>query len=59
MPDPTPLIVDPHGKPARPAIDTSCPQCGQGPEVRGPSGGFGTPWPVCPCGYEWKDQVWR
>jgi uncharacterized protein (DUF983 family) len=53
------VIVDPNGRPARAAIDDRCPQCGEGADKRRPSGGFGTPWTVCACGFEWKDRVWR
>lgn len=52
------VIVDPSGRPARPTADI-CPQCGTGADQRKPSGGFGTPWTVCVCGYEWKDRVFR
>lgn len=54
-----PVFVDPSGRPLRKAEVDACPQCGAGPEVRRASGGFGTPWTVCSCGYEWKDLVWR
>lgn len=54
-----PVIVNPQGQPARAAVTTACPTCGGDAEKRGPSGGFGTPWTVCACGYEWKDRVWR
>lgn len=55
----TPTILDTHGQPARRAVPDVCPQCGADPDERRPSGGFGVPWPVCACGYEWKDRVWR
>lgn len=55
----TPVIVDPQGRPARASVLDECPRCQAGPEKRGPSGGFGTPWTVCSCGHEWKDRVWR
>lgn len=53
------VIVAPDGTPARAVIEHVCPTCGQGPEQRRPSGGFGVPWTVCTCGQEWKDVVWR
>lgn len=51
-------ILDPHGQPARRDTD-ACPRCGASPEVRIASSGFGVPHPVCPCGYEWHDEVFR
>jgi hypothetical protein len=36
-----------------------CPRCGAGPEKRTASSGFGTPHPVCSCGFEWFDEVFR
>lgn len=56
----TPLILDATGKPMRPATSKdACPNCRKkGKQFRVPSGGFGVPWPVCVCGYEWKDEVW-
>jgi uncharacterized protein (DUF983 family) len=55
-----PVIVDQHGQPARPAIDTACPTCAAGPEKRVASCGFGTPRPVCSvCGWKWEDEVFR
>lgn len=56
------LIVDPHGRPARAGVvkNQDCPRCGAGPEKRVPSGGFGKlPHPICLCGYEWLDEVFR
>lgn len=55
----TPVIVDPSGRPARQAVDETCPQCGKGEDQRRASGGFGTPWTVCSCGYEWKERPWK
>ncbi len=58
--DPAAALLDPHGNQARSSAADTCPQCGKGPEVRRPSGGFGQPWTVCGgCGYEWKDRVFR
>jgi transposase-like protein len=55
-----PAILDASGKPARTANDTGCPQCGAGPDKRGPSCGFGVRRPVCTvCGWKWEDEVWR
>lgn len=56
-----PVILNPHGQPARPQIDPDapCSRCGAGPEKRKPSSGFGIPHPVCECGNEWHDEVWR
>lgn len=55
-----PTIVDPSGKPARQAIDASCPQCGAGPDKRGPSCGFGVRRPCClACGFVWQDEVYK
>lgn len=54
-----PVIVNPQGKPARKAVETVCSRCGAGPEKRKPSSGFGIPHPVCECGYEWHDEVFR
>lgn len=52
-------ILNPQGEPARAATDAACPDCGKGPEIRVASGGFGVPHPVCPCGHEWMDEVFR
>lgn len=53
------VIVDAAGKPARQASDV-CPRCGEGPDKRVASSGFGPPaHPVCCCGYEWFDEVFR
>lgn len=54
-----PVIVNPQGHPARKATETVCSRCGAGPEKRVKSSGFGIPHPVCVCGYEWLDEVWR
>lgn len=51
-------IVGPDGKPLRRPADDKCPKCGADPETRVASGGFGTPHPVCPCGFEFFDEVW-
>ncbi len=53
------VLVDAQGRPARPGQTDACPRCGAGVDTRVPSSGFGTPHPVCPCGYEWHDEVWR
>jgi hypothetical protein len=55
----TPVIVDPSGRPARRPETDVCPSCGAGADQRRASTGFGVPWPVCVCGYEWKDRVFR
>lgn len=52
-------LVDPQGKPARRVAPDVCPRCGAGDDKRKASGGFGTPWTLCECGYEWKDRVFR
>jgi len=58
--DQAPAILDPQGRPARKAADTTCPTCGAGVSKRIASGGFGVPHPVCSvCGYEWLNEVWR
>lgn len=55
----TPVILDASGKPARKVAPDVCPQCGAGADQRRASGGFGTPWTVCVCGYEWKDRAFH
>lgn len=50
------LLVDPQGKPVSSKELDICPKCGGGPGKRGPSSGFGEPWTVCSCGYEFKDK---
>lgn len=57
----TAVIVDATGRPARTSrpVDTSCPRCGKGADTRVASAGFGSPHPVCPCGYEWVNEVWH
>lgn len=53
-------IVDPTGRPARKAAPPDvCPQCGKGEDTRRASSGYGIPWTVCECGFEWKDRVFR
>lgn len=52
-------LVDPSGAPLRQPKDEACPRCGASPETRVASGGFGTPHPVCPCGFEFTDEVFR
>lgn len=52
-------LVDARGRPARQTADTACPRCGKDAKARVASAGFGTPHPVCPCGYEWFDEVFR
>jgi hypothetical protein len=52
-------ILDAQGQPIRTATTEACPRCGAAPDTRVPSAGFGTPHPVCPCGFEWLDEVWR
>ena len=55
-----PKILDASGKPARQAIDASCPQCGAGPEKRVASCGFGVRRPCCgKCGFVWQDQEFK
>jgi hypothetical protein len=62
MPDPdkkAPPILDAHGKPVPTAKDAACPQCGAGPDKRGPRGGFGVRRPICHvCAFLWEDEVW-
>ena len=57
--DPTPpLIVDGHGKPARQAIDTACPQCRAPKDRRVLSAGFGSPHDVCGnCGHDFEERT--
>jgi hypothetical protein len=60
MTAPSKGLVDPQGRPlTRVAVDETCPRCGKGEDDRHPSGGFGQPWTVCVCGYEWKDRPWH
>ncbi len=55
-----PGIVDASGRPARKAASDRCPRCGAGPDKRVASGGFGKlPHPICCCGHEWPDEVFR
>jgi uncharacterized protein (DUF983 family) len=57
-PDPDrPGILDPQGKPARQAVDTTCPACGAGADRRVASSGFGTPHAVCgACGRDFFNE---
>ncbi len=58
--DETPtVIVNPQGKPARAAVSADCPRCGAGPQKRVKSGWGDDAHPVCNCGYEFLDEVWR
>jgi uncharacterized protein (DUF983 family) len=57
--DPASALVDDRGRPARRTASSRCPRCGAGPEKRTASSGFGTPHPVCSCGFEWFDEVFR
>lgn len=51
-------IVDAHGKPARQAVDPTCPRCGAGEDKRVAANGFGIRRPACgQCGYLWTDDV--
>ena len=54
------VIVAPNGRPARQRNDM-CPRCGAGlaDQKRTASSGFGVAHPVCSCGYEFIDEVWR
>lgn len=52
-------LVDPQGQPLRRAETDRCPNCGEGPALRGPSGGFGVPHPVCACGHEFLGEVYK
>lgn len=55
-PRPTPVIVDPHGQPARAAVRADCPRCGATPERRVVSAGFGVPHDVCGvCGHDFPE----
>lgn len=58
MDAPSPVLVDPSGRPLRRAATpqpVSCPQCRGTKRVA--SGGFGAPWPVCAtCGFEWHGE---
>jgi hypothetical protein len=50
-------IVGPDGNPVQSDRFASCPKCGQGPDKRFPSAGFGSPHLVCPCGYEFPNLL--
>ncbi len=54
-----PVIVNPQGRPARAEKAADCPRCGEGPEKRTASSGFGERHPVCRCGHEFVYEVWR
>lgn len=51
------LLLGPDGKPvsSQDVFLAPCPKCGEGPNKRVPSGGFGEPHYVCICGHEFKD----
>jgi len=53
----TPVIVNPHGKPARLALaEKACPSCGKGPEFRKPASAFGEKYDHCVnCGHEFRE----
>jgi uncharacterized protein (DUF983 family) len=54
------VIVAPDGRPARRVKSDHCPGCGEGPDKRVGSGGFGRVHPVCGgCGFEFVDEVWH
>lgn len=61
MTDELPILVDAAGRPTRARDLDLCPRCkrtaAEAPRL--PSGGFGTPWTVCSCGYEWLDRLFR
>jgi len=60
MDDEAPLILDPHGKPASQALDTTCPRCGAAKDKRIASCGFGVRRPCCGvCGYVWLDEEFK
>jgi len=48
-------IVGVDGKPVQSERFAPCPKCGQGPNVRVPSAGFGEPYLICPCGHEFQN----
>ena len=50
-----PVIVGPDGKEVRSQLYSVCPRCGRGPNERVPSGGFGQPYLICLCGFEFKE----
>ena len=53
-----PVIVDPSGKPARPAAAALCPTCGLGPDRRVLVNGFGPPRTACGgCGYDFGEEA--
>jgi hypothetical protein len=47
-------LVGPDGKPVQSEAHAPCPRCGRSADKRVPSGGFGQPYLVCLCGYEFK-----
>lgn len=50
-------LLGPDGKPAQSVREIVCPKCGRGSDKRIPSGGFGQPWFVCICGYEFERKL--
>jgi hypothetical protein len=53
------MILDPQGKEIKSEDLDKCPNCGRSKKEWGPSGGFGEPWTICPCGKEFKERPWR
>ena len=49
------LLVGLDGKPLKSEKDKPCPKCGRNPKERIPSCGFGEPYLICKCGYEFKE----
>lgn len=54
-----PVILGPDSKPVESERYAPCPSCGRDPSKRVPSGGFGTPYLICVCGYEFKELKWK
>jgi len=51
------IILGPDGKPIKSLKEAPCPKCGRGSNQRVPSGGFGTTWWICKCGYEFNKEL--
>jgi hypothetical protein len=52
------VILGPDSRPARRSKSDRCPRCGETADKRTKSG-MADPHPVCVCGYEFFDEVWR
>jgi hypothetical protein len=52
-----PILVGPDGKPVQSDKYAPCPECGRPSTDRVPSCGFGVPYLICLCGFEFNGDL--